>query len=85
MSKDEIISLLKSKGYRVVARFEANIYNKTGFTIEPGNDGLLIEVNPRAQIYEQNYNDFLYETLEGNLPAADVIMLDNWSFTIKCK
>jgi hypothetical protein len=71
MNKEQIIQLLKSKGY-----LHKNIVSKLG--------GIEVLAERRVPLYEFDYTEFVFKTLEGKVPEKKIHMLDPWTFTIEC-
>lgn len=71
MNKQEIIELLKSKGYT-----SKQIIEKRG--------GIEIVAEKRVPIYEFDSRDF-FVMFEGKVDMKKIHMLDPWTVTIECE
>lgn len=74
MSKTEVVALLQRKGY-----------GGGDFKITPKDGGVQVEATKRIPNNEFDYNEFVYEVLEGKVAKDKVHFLDNWTFTIECE
>jgi hypothetical protein len=72
MKKQEIIQLLKSKGFS-----DKQIIEKRG--------GVEVVAEKRVPMFEFDYNEFVFKTLDGRVAQNKIHFLDNWTFTIECE
>lgn len=70
MNKEEVIRVLKSKGFT-----DKQIISKLG--------GVEVVAEKRVPVFEFDYNEFV-GMFDGNLDKRKVHFLDPWTFTIEC-
>ena len=72
MKKNEVLQVLRKHGFQ-----DKHIEHKLG--------GILVNAEKRIPIYEFDYNEFVFRTLEGKVDESKIHFLDNWTFSIECE
>lgn len=74
ISKAEIKKLLK--GFYL---------NPSTWQVTEKLGGIQVDAIRRTPMWEFDYQEFVFKTLEGKVPEAKIHMLDSWTFTIECE